>query len=123
MITPRMEQAMDIFHHRLARCLTRIQPRRQGNGIWTYPLLEEAMGEAGFKGISKSVTRRQNMVAQYIATRPIMDLCERSTWRTGTRVSRKWWEQAGIDLEGRKKRATEAVTDYDLESDSDLCRE
>ena len=77
------------------------------------------MGEAGFEGIRKSVTRSQNTVAQYIAKKPILDLCERSTRRPGVRVSRLWWEQAGIDLEGDKKRASEAVTVSELESDSD----
>ena len=58
------------------------------------------MGEAGFEGIRKSETRRQNTVAKYIATRTILDLCEQSTWRPGARVSRWWWEQDCIDLEG-----------------------
>ena len=75
------------------------------------------MREAGFEGIRKSITRRQNTVAQYNATRPNLDLCERSTWRPGARVSCRWWEQADIDSEGAKKRAAEAAT-Y-LESDSD----
>ena len=74
------------------------------------------MGEAGFEGISKYVTRRQNIVAQYTATRPILDLCERSTRRPEARLSQRWWEQAGIDLEGAKKRAAEAATDSDSES-------
>ena len=69
------------------------------------------MGETGFEGIRKSVTRRQNTVAQYIATRPILDLCEKYARRQGVRVSRWWWEQAGIDLEGAKNRAAEAATD------------
>ena len=56
------------------------------------------------------VTRRQNTVAQYIATEPIMDLCERATQRLGVRVSRRWREQDGIDLEGSKKRASETTT-------------
>ena len=56
---------------------------------------------------------------QYIVTPPVLDLCERSTWRPGARVSRRWWEQAGIDLEGEKKRAVEAATDSDSELDSD----
>ena len=56
------------------------------------------MAEAGFKGIGTYVTRRQNMVAQYIATRPILDLCERSAQRPGERVYRRWWEQDGLDL-------------------------
>ena len=77
------------------------------------------MGEAGFEGIRKSETRRQNTVAKYIAMRTILDLCEQSTWRPGARVSRWWWEQACIDLEGVKKRATEAATVLESESDSE----
>ena len=88
-LTPRMEQALDIFQHRVARRLTGSQPRRQWGGSWAYPPLAEAMGEASFEGIRKTVTRRQNTVAQYIATRSIMDLCEKSNWKPGERVSRK----------------------------------
>ena len=75
------------------------------------------MGESGFEGISKSVTRRQNTVAQYIVTRRILDLCERSTWRPGARVSRRWWEQAVLDLEGEEKRAASAAADLDGEEE------
>ena len=102
----RMERALDSFQHRVAQRLTGRQPRRRGMGAG----LTRHWGEAGFEGIRKYVTRRQNTVAQYIATRPIMDLCERSTRRPGARVSRWWWEKAGMDLEGAKKRATEAET-------------
>ena len=78
-LTSRTKRALDSFQHRVARRLTGRQPRRRGYGSWSYPPLEEAMGEAGFEGIMKYITRRQNMVAQYIPTRPIMDLCEWST--------------------------------------------
>ena len=67
-LTPRMERALDSFQLRVARGITRKQPRRRGGGIWEYPLLVEAMGDAGFEGIRKLVTRRQNTVTQYIAT-------------------------------------------------------
>ena len=63
--------------------------------------------------------RRQNTVAQYIATRPILGLCERATQRVGERVSRRWWDQEGIDLKAAKERAAEAIA-MDLESESDL---
>ena len=56
---------------------------------------------------------------QYIATRPIMDLCERSTRWPGARVSRRWWEQAGIYLEGEKKSTAAEEAETNLESDSD----
>ena len=67
------------------------------------------MAEAGFKEIGTYITRRQNMVAQYIATRPIMELCERSAGRPGRRVFRRWWEQDGLYLEGGEKREAAAV--------------
>ena len=77
--------------------------------------MAKAMGEAGFEGIRDSVTRSHNTVAQYIATQPIMDLYE-----PGARVSRRWQEQACIDLDGEKKRAAEAATVSELESDSEF---
>ena len=61
------------------------------DGSWEYPPLTEALGKAGFEGIRKLVTRRQNMVAQYIATRTIPDLCKRATQRPGARLSCQWW--------------------------------
>ena len=63
-------------------------------------------------------TRRQDTVAQYIAMQPILDLCEQSTQRLGVRVSRRWWEQEGIDLEMEKERAAESTT-TDLESEAE----
>ena len=119
-LTPRMERALESFQNGAARRITERKPRRRGDGSWTYPPLKEAMREAGLEGIRKAITRRQNTVAQYIATRPILDLCERATQRLGARVSRQWWEQERIDLEVAKERAEEAIaTDSELESDSE----
>ena len=86
-ITPRMERALDSFQHRVVQRITRRQPPIRGDGSWEYSRLAEEMGKAGLKGIIKLVTMRQNMVAQYIATQPIMDLCEKATRRLGARVS------------------------------------
>ena len=62
------------------------------------------------------------MVAQYIAMQEILDLCERATRRPGARVSQRWWEQDGIDLEGAKKQASETTTilEPDSEEESDV---
>ena len=88
-LTQRMEKALDIFQSRVAMSLTGKHPRQRTNGSWYYPPLEEALGEAGMEGIRKSVTRTQNTFAQYIVTRPILDLCERATWRPGARISQR----------------------------------
>ena len=118
-LTPRMEWYLDSFQNRVLQRITGRQPSRQGGGSWDYLPLTEAMGEAGFEGIINSVTRRQNTVAQYIATGKSLDLCEQSTRRPGARVSWRWWDQAGIDLEGAKKRAavTETVSESELDSE------
>ena len=73
-LTPRMKKAMDSFQSRVARKITGRQPRRNKDRSWEYPPLAGALREAGMVGIRTSITRRQNMFAQYIATRPILDL-------------------------------------------------
>ena len=78
-------------------------------------------GISGVIEIRESITRRHNTVAQYIATRPIMGLCERTTQRAGEKVSWRWWKQKGIDLKTAKEWAAEALdTDSDSESESEV---
>ena len=74
-VTPKMERALSAFLHGAARRLTGRQPRREKEGDWHYPSLEGGMKEAGLTDIRTSIMRRQNTVAQYIATRPLLDLC------------------------------------------------
>ena len=121
-LTQSMERSLDSFQSRVARRITGKHTRQRNYGSWDYPPLAEALGEAGIKGISKSATRRQNKVAQYIATQTILDLCERANRRPGERVSRRWWEQDGIELEGTKKRAGETmeISESDSEEEADL---
>ena len=45
------------------------------------------------------VDRHQNTFTQYIATRPIIDLCLEAEQLTGTRVSKRWWKKESLDLE------------------------
>ena len=115
MLTHRMKCALGCFQHRDPRRLTRRQPRRRGDGSCEYPPLEEAMVEAGFEGIVKYITRWHNTAAPYIATRPILDLCERSAQSPGMRLSWRCWGQVGLDLEGAKERSAAAAAYSDGE--------
>ena len=58
------------------------------------------MWEAGMDEVDQYALRSKNMVTQYIATRPIMDLYEEALWRPGTQISKIWWEQEGLYLQG-----------------------
>ena len=126
-LTARIEKALDSFQSRVAQKITGRQPRRGKDGSWYYPSLSVAMKETGMVPIRTSILRRQNMVAQFIATRPILDLCKKATRRPGTQVARRWWEQTGIDWKGARERAaveaaepgTEAVTDSESEDRMD----
>ena len=44
------------------------------------------------------ILNRQNMAAQYIAMRPILDLCKEMVWIPETWVARRWWEQEGMEF-------------------------
>ena len=105
-----MERDLDSFQHRVARHITGGQTRRRWEGVWVYPPLEAAMEEEGFEEIGVYIKKRQNTAAKYIATRTILDLCERFFRRPGARVSQRWWYHEGTELEGSKYRAT-AVSD------------
>ena len=96
-LTKRMEAALDTFQGRVAWRLTVCIPSHGRDGKWIYLPLTGATKEAGIVRARTSVLRRQNTVAQFIATRPILGLCEVTERRGGTRVPQRWWEQPGID--------------------------
>ena len=76
------------------------------------------MKEAGFKDVRTSINRKQNTITQYIATRPLMDLCERTTHIGGARVTMRWWDQKGIDW--GKAKSMGAETESESEPDTDM---
>ena len=82
-----IERALSAFIHGAARRITGRQLRKGRDGKWHYPLLEGAMKEAGLTDVRTSINRRQKTVAQYIATRPLLDLCEGATQREVARVT------------------------------------
>ena len=63
------------FHHREDRWLSKMQPNRYVTGRWIYPPLEAAMKAVGLEEVEMYVLHRQNTITQYIATRPILELC------------------------------------------------
>ena len=68
----------------------REKPWRGWDGTWFYPPLEGDIKDAGFTDVRTSINRRKNTFAKYIATQPLMDLCEGKTQRGGARVAMMW---------------------------------
>ena len=77
------------------------------------------MKEAGITDVRTSINRRQNTFAQYIATRPLLDLCKGAKQREGTWVTLRWWDQPDIDWEKAKTKETETELASDSDSGSD----
>ena len=77
------------------------------------------MKEAGLTDIQTSILRRQNTVAQYIATQPLLDRCVGARAREGAKVTLRGWEQAGIDWEKAKAKGTEKEMTAGTETGTD----
>ena len=85
-LNPRLEKPLMGFHHRAAWRMVGMVPKRQPDGTWVYPTIGAALGMVGLEEIGVYIARRQNTVAQYIATRPIMDLCLAVELKPGMRL-------------------------------------
>ena len=118
-----MEWALGIFQHRVVRWITGKKTRRWREGGWEYPPLTSDMEEAGFEKIRVYILKRQNRISQYIATQPILYLCEQSVQRPGAWISWRWWEQEGLDLAWAREQAVAATDREDERSGEDSEKE
>ena len=75
-VTPGMGKALGGVQTQVDRQLTGRLPRRTPDRRWRYTLAETARDEAEFLTMEEYIRWRQNTVAQYIATRSLLDLCE-----------------------------------------------
>ena len=64
-------------------------PKRRPDGTWVYPPIGVALATVVLEEIRVYIARRQNTVAKYIVTRPIMDLCLAVERTLGMRLSRR----------------------------------
>ena len=71
--------------------------------------------EVGFEPIDTYIWRRKNLVAQYIATQYLLDLCKAAERNQGEQVGIRWWEQVLIDLTGASETAAVTVDEGGLE--------
>ena len=77
------------------------------------------MKEAGLTDVQTSINRRQNTVAQYISTQPLLDLCKGVKQREGARVTMRWRDQTGIYWEKAKARGAETESESESSTDTE----
>ena len=75
-------------------------PECQLDDTWVYPRIGSALTTVGLNDIKVYIACRQNTVAQYIATRPIMEFCLETDWSPGMRLSQRSWEKTALDIMG-----------------------
>ena len=96
------------IHHSMSHRMTGRKPQKERDGGWVYPLLAETTAEAELQEVETYISRRQDTVTQFIATRPVMDLCWAAERRLVSRVAKRWWEQDGLDSDGMRMEGWEA---------------
>ena len=90
-VYPHIGRTLGGFLHWVVCILTVRKPKGGLYGTWYYPLLLEAMSEAGIKEMDTYVASRQNTVAPFIKTRPIMYLFLVASRIPGSKVPKQWW--------------------------------
>ena len=61
------------------------------------------MGGGGLKDIETYISRWKHIIAQYIKTRPILDLLLEAAQRPGAQVKSMWLEQGGLKIAGSRE--------------------
>ena len=90
-VTPHMVRYLGGFQYQVVRVLMGRIPWCSLEVRWEDTLMEAARAEAGFETMKTYIRQRQNMVAQYIVMKSIMELCEAAERNQGARVEMRWW--------------------------------
>ena len=95
-VSPDMLSILSGFHNRCARRIAGLHPRldRRTN-TWVRGDMEEVYKLTSLRPIEEYLQKRQNTIAEYVATRPIYHLCRESSRKRGSMDSRRihWWTQ------------------------------
>ena len=93
MVTDAMMKVLVGFHHRISRRISGMIARRGASGEWEWVLVEAALEAAGLWPTRESMWRRQATIVEYIADRPIYELCTGEERMEGYRRFLWWWDQ------------------------------
>ena len=108
-VNPCMGRFLGGFQYQMVRQLRGRLSLRRSDGRWEYTSSEVEREDTGFEPMETYIWKNQNTGAQYIATWPIMELCEAAGRNCGAWVQMRWWETVVIDLAGARETAAVAA--------------
>ena len=92
---------------------------RRVQGEWEYPPLDQALERAGLWPMKEYIRRRQATIEEYIATRPIFELCTGHN-RSATSRATRWWHQDHTLMEEEQAAVDAANADANDGADDDI---
>ena len=92
-VTDTMMKLLEGFHHMISRRILGMTAQRGAGGEWEWVPVEAALEEAGLWPTRESMRRRQATIVEYIADRPIYELCTGAERMEGSRRFLWWWDQ------------------------------
>ena len=77
--------------------------KRSSYGTWRQEGSESALKVAGTQEVRMFIDRRQEMVAQWVALRPIFEVCaqQETSYKGGGRRRPLWWRKTEVDAQLR----------------------
>ena len=90
-MNPCMGWALRGFQDQVERRLMGNLLWKRGDGKWDHTSADAAREEVGLETMETYIWKKQNTVAQYIATLSLLDLCEATESKQGAWVEMQWW--------------------------------
>jgi hypothetical protein len=86
-----MLKVLDSFHHRVSHRLTGRMPHCLQDNEWHYPPIAPTLEAAGLYTMEEYISKRRNIIAEYLATRLIHQLTQEATCKRGSPHNKVFW--------------------------------
>ena len=87
------------FHIRAAYRMAKTnKPKRGPGNVWEYPRLVDVLKECRMKPMEEYIRICRQMIATYVATRPILAECRKGERNRGA-IPHQWWWELPMDLD------------------------
>ena len=86
-----MMAVLEVFHHRIAIWITGMTENNGEGREWEWDLVDAALELTGIYLMREYLRRQQAKIAEYVAGRPIYELCTREERMYGSSRFLMWW--------------------------------